>query len=171
MTPVVECCHGTKGCAGQGEKHWCRTEQTHGYREGALTEDEAKAMLERLTKHYGDPVMPVSRYCAALNLWASALRMKADRLSLIQDPNEHVKDEAASAEKFADKVGDVFMQITKSNLLWRLIYAGESLRKEECPVHKGCWSGCAWNDDPKNNCDCQRMQRGGVGANVTGWIP
>lgn len=28
---IDECCHGTAGCAGQGEKHWC-TEENKGTR-------------------------------------------------------------------------------------------------------------------------------------------
>jgi hypothetical protein len=58
----------------------------------------------------------------------------------------------------------VFFQIRKSNLLSRLIYAGEPVRTKPCPVHKGRWSGCTLPEDTK--CDGACMH----GSNVTGWL-
>ncbi len=146
-----------------------------------LSSDEVKAMLAKLTEHFGEPVQPVRQYCAALNLWASALRMKAERLEVIaiektasdasEESKASAKEDAENAEKFARDVGHVFMQITKSNLLSRLIYDGESLRTEMSPVHKGRWSGCKWATEDDKNCKCQHAQAGGIGINVTGWLP
>jgi hypothetical protein len=136
-----------------------------------LSDVEVKEMLTKLRAHFGEPVMPVGQYCAALNLWASALRMKVDRAeaaAAAEPESEYAKDDLKQAEKFASDVGYVFMMITKSNLLSRLIYEGESLRTEMCSVHKGRWSGCAWPEKP---CECQNMQGGGAGSNVTGWLP
>jgi hypothetical protein len=62
-------------------------------------------------------------------------------------------------ESAAEQVNYVFLQIRKSNLLARLLYEKETLRKQPCPVHKGKWSGIEWSD---NACPhkCQ----------LTGWI-
>lgn len=96
-----------------------------------MTEEEALAMLDALEKHYREPVMPVSRYCGAFETW---FRVMAEK-----------------GEHFAG----VRLAITKSNLLARLIYAGEELRTRECPKHKGRWSGIL---------ACEH------GCDYTGWI-
>jgi hypothetical protein len=62
----------------------------------------------------------------------------------------------------AEDVSGVFLQIRKSNLLARLIYGGQQVRTRPCPVHKGHWSGCAWE---KLACGCLD------GCNITGWLP
>jgi hypothetical protein len=139
-----------------------------------LPEAEVKAMLEKLRAHFGEPVMPVGQYCAALGLWASALRMKVDRAekaAAAEPESEYCKDDLKQATEFANEVGHVFLMIGKSNLLSRLIYEGESLRTTMCPEHKGRWSGCVWHEDASKDCACQRTQSGGVGSNVTGWLP
>lgn len=64
-------------------------------------------------------------------------------------------------EQACNQIDWVFVQIEKSNLLVRILYAGEKLRARMCPVHKGVWIGC-FADDP--GCGCLS------GANVTGWL-
>jgi len=138
--------------------------------EKKLSDEEAKEMLKRLSEHFGEPVMPAGQYCAALNLWAAALRGKVERLeAAMREPGHSASDEHKHCKEFANMVGHVFMQIYKSNLLHRLIYQGESLRTEMCPIHKGVWSGCVPPDE--NPCACQKTQSGGTGSNVTGWLP
>lgn len=44
-----------------------------------MTEDEAKAMLARLSEHYGQPVMPIGKYCKALVRWENAWHERAHR--------------------------------------------------------------------------------------------
>lgn len=34
-----------------------------------VSRDDAEGMLEKLAAHYGEPVQPISRYCASLRLW------------------------------------------------------------------------------------------------------
>ena len=179
--------------------------------EKELTAEEAEALLVRLTRHYKQSVMPVERYCAALDLWQHALheRVKRARTALYPDMAIRSEQEALTTrpllaikewqedqkvdfyekarsearrltkreegiielhdyEQRSEGVDFVFLQIRKSNLLHRLIYMGESLRKEPCPVHQGKWSGCKWEDD---NCACQGLQRGGFASDVTGWLP
>lgn|GEM_PF-4830456 len=53
----------------------------------------------------------------------------------------------------------VFTLIRKSSLLYRLIYARETLRTEKCPEHKGKWSGLEHPDNP-----CPH------GCQMTGWL-
>jgi hypothetical protein len=141
---------------------------------GRLADDEVKEMLGKLSRHFSEPVMPVGQYCAALNLWASALRMKVERAEAvvaIKPESEYAKNDLKEAMDFAKEVSRVFMMIDKSNLLSRLIYQGESLRTEMCPVHKGVWSGCTWSENVGDACACQHAQNGAIGMNVTGWLP
>ena len=56
----------------------------------------------------------------------------------------------------------LWIDIRKSCLLDRLIYAGEPLRTRRCPIHEGEWSGL-WRDEPcPEGCS--------FGAQLTGWI-
>jgi hypothetical protein len=52
------------------------------------------------------------------------------------------------------------IDIHKSDLLYRLIYCGEKLRTEQCPEHKGEWSGL---EHPDHRCP--------HGCGLTGWLP
>lgn len=155
----------------------------------AFTPEEAEAMLRRLSKHFKEPVMPIGRYCAALQLWQCALREKFDWLksklaagetkipmvltgvsddSVFKEWSRNVASELESAKQLSNDVDHVFRQITKSNLLSRLLYSGESLRTKRCPAHQGFWSGCSSQDEA---CGCQKMQNGSTDSNVTGWLP
>lgn len=44
-----------------------------------LSNEKVEAMLSRLAEHFGEPVQPISRYCASLRLWQRALHERADR--------------------------------------------------------------------------------------------
>lgn len=53
--------------------------------------------------------------------------------------------------------------IEHSCLLYRMVYLGESLRTEVCPLHKGRWSGIRFTACPHgcdSTCGCS-----------TGWLP
>jgi hypothetical protein len=54
------------------------------------------------------------------------------------------------------------LDITKSCLLHRLIYGGEPLRSEQCPIHHGEWSGSRPDPCPAG---CS------YGYDITGWLP
>ena len=157
-----------------------------------MTEDEAKAMLARLSEHYGQPVMPIGKYCDALVKWENAWHERAHRAIVAAYPGTGSDDrderskayrrfdedrarrrdpahtisvpcsDAIEAEEDAQAISRVFMKIRKSNLLCRLLYAGQELRTEMCPTHKGKWSGCSWGENP---CACNDD------GNVTGWLP
>lgn len=113
-----------------------------------LSDVERSRMEAELAKHYGEPVRPVSQYCNALRDWAKVASISEDEASV----------------RAATYLHQAALQISKSNLLWRLIYGGEALRKEPCPVHEGRWSGYHWSDEGEP-CACQ------YGLDVTGWLP
>lgn len=106
-----------------------------------LTPEQAEAMLRRLAAHYGCPVMPIERYCEALETWGRVMA-------------------AAAKGDDARSISRVFLLIHKSALLWRLLYCGEKLRTRKCPKHDGHWSGL---EHPDNYCP--------HGCQFTGWLP
>lgn len=117
-----------------------------------LTQAEALAMRTRLAQHYGEPVRPVSEYCAAFNTWAQALQERAERRKGTEEDCD---------DRWVEGLLTVLRQISKSNFLDRLIYQGEKKRTRMCPVHKGTWSGLqgdSW-DICLHGCD------------KTGWLP
>lgn len=44
-----------------------------------IPEDDAEAQLKRLSRHFGEPVMPIRRYCDGLRAWERALHERAAR--------------------------------------------------------------------------------------------
>ena len=123
--------------------------QRHG-RTKAGDETAARRLAE-LATYYGQPVMPVEDFCARVDAFVKAVREQAED----PDASHEVKAKAKAFEGYELDVG-------KSNLLFRLLYLGEKVRTRPCPVHKGQWSGCVWQE---NYCQCMS------GANVTGWLP
>ena len=69
-------------------------------------------------------------------------------------------DHLRGYESAAESANYTFLQIRKSNLLARLLYEGETLRKQRCPEHKGKWSGIEGGPDSVCPHKCQ----------LTGWI-
>ena len=62
-----------------------------------MTDAEAEAMLAQLSAHYRVPVMPIERYCEALNTWATCIGERASTLKAELYPNIHAeywKDES-----------------------------------------------------------------------------
>lgn len=96
-------------------------------------------MMVQLSKHFGQPVRPVKDYCAALSTWFGIYKEKAD--------------ETSQAILYKANI-----DLSKSNLLWRMIYNGEKLRLNPCPIHKGKWSGYSFDG-------CF------VGCEESGWLP
>lgn len=108
-----------------------------------LTEDEAQAMLDQLSEHYGVRVAKVSDVCNALYEWARIMR------------------ESGYLPEIDKALGPLHIPLMKSNLAHRLVYLGEPVRTEPCPIHKGHWSGCVFFEDACPHCMS--------GSNVTGW--
>lgn len=122
------------------------------------TDEEIDRFQAELEK--GVPVMPVTFFCNFLKDW--------HRLSLESCPEgetEEEKKEFDRRKERYDEIRLIFIDIQKSNLLWRLIYAGEPVRTTPCPVHKGRWSGC--NPPEETGCNGACIFEG----NVTGWLP
>jgi hypothetical protein len=117
-----------------------------------LTDTEAEAMLRRLSRHYRQPVMPIRRYCNALRTWMAVRRKKQ------RDFEKAHPDDTSYPNQWVNHLRTVDVMISKSNLLYRLLYLGEELRTEMCPEHKGKQHmGVLLN----NSCEC----------NGTGWLP
>lgn len=116
-----------------------------------LTDEEVQTMLAQLKEHFRQPVMPVSAYCDAFRKWRDAVSAASKR-----EPNNQ------TYLGMLHRIYEAQLDILKSNLLYRLLYLGEDLRTEMCPIHKGQWSGCVGPDD-----DCPHCMAGG---NVTGWV-
>lgn len=119
-----------------------------------LTNDEANALRSLLSKHYGEPVRPVSEYCESFRSWHKALTDKVNR----EEGDEYGRDESLIRAKEA--LDALVMPIYKSSCLARLIYGEEELRTEMCPEHKGRWVGLPFGDN-----DCKH------GCQYTGWLP
>ena len=98
-----------------------------------MTETEAEEMLAKLVQHYKQPVMPIKKYCAALETWASIMIDLEGKPGRMRESNK----------EYCNALSRMRIDIHKSNLLFRLLYLEEPLRTEECPIHKGEWNGQA----------------------------
>jgi hypothetical protein len=110
-----------------------------------LTEEQAQQMLKDLAEHYGEPVKPVGEYCKAISAW----------MKCIVENN---------AKEYAGVLHRIEIDIRKSALLCRLIYCGEKLRTEPCPIHKGHLNMAEWIGFPSEP-QCEHLCGG------TGWLP
>lgn len=124
-----------------------------------LSKQEVKEMLDKLSKHFEEPVMPVSKYCNAISTWFRCIENNyQEQLILFKENNIHESEFIDFP--WAPHLQNIETAIRKSNLLFRLIYAGEELRTEKCPIHQGHWSGC--KENACELCSC--------GYDVTGWL-
>jgi len=119
------------------------------------SKDEVDRFLKEVEA--GTPVMPVSFFCSFLEEWASVYGRPV--------PEERGPNDNAERQALAEKARFVFLQIRKSNFLWRRIYRGEPTRLVPCPSHKGRWSGCKLPEDTECKGACM------YGSDVTGWLP
>jgi hypothetical protein len=110
-----------------------------------------------------EPKLPLSTFCNAMKIWAAAC------ITPLPDDDEQVR---RWRKQFERHWRFLELAIRKSNLLYRLLYAAEELRKTPCPKHRGKWSGCSldeltdtgWVRHPPQ-CECQHED------NITGWLP
>lgn len=98
----------------------------------AAVEEEREAKQTRHT----------SLMCNSLRAWRNAI------------VEQHSQDEGWRGQ--IRSIDNTFGMIQKSSLLARLVYCGEAVRTEKCPIHKGQWSGIG---------ACE------YGCGQTGWIP
>lgn len=118
------------------------------------TPEEAEALMLDLGQYFGEPVRRVRQYCEAFRTWQRAIEVAAET-----ETDPHTKQ---SLQAMADDIHRTSLHVSKSNLLARLIYSGEALRTQPCPIHKGHWSGCAMGAGACPHCMS--------GFNITGWV-
>jgi|tagenome__1003787_1003787.scaffolds.fasta_scaffold17430749_1 hypothetical protein len=94
----------------------------------------------------------IGEFCRAMDTWAKVYQQE------LPADTEHKRD---GRKEFGEHWHFIRMAIAKSCLLDRLIYGGETLRKNICPVHKGRWSGCNVNGE---QCGCLHD------TCITGWL-
>lgn len=128
-----------------------------------LATDSVERMEEALKLHYKEPVRPVSQYCQAFRDWAKAIQQKVKEIEAIEEPGPADHYDLEQWKPLGDLAWRLELSIYKSNLLYRLIYAGDELRTKKCPKHDGRWSGCVGF----NEVDCGCVYHG----NITGWLP
>jgi len=93
------------------------------------------------------------QFCNAMDTWAKAC------MTDLPTDDPYKKE---WRQKFRESWQFIRLAISKSCLLDRLIYGGETLRTEMCPVHQGTWCGCSPNPQPAG-CNCRH------GICITGW--
>ena len=109
--------------------------------------------LEALAREYGEPVVPLSAVCGAVATWARC----------IDDNNTPPLVRANRTEQGAGyhyMLHHILIDIRKSNLLGRLLYAKQTLRTKPCPKHEG-------------HMDMEELLTGteGCPCQGTGWLP
>lgn len=114
--------------------------------------DDVREAHARLASHYGEEVLPVSQVCDGLATYVKALTENESDGPYTPEVGAFLRQHGWEITTFA----------RKSNLLWRLLYAGEPLRTRKCPEHDGHWSGCKPEPCP-HGCS--------YGHDVTGWLP
>lgn len=122
-------------------------------------------MREALGLHYGEPVRPVSEYCNALWDWFDACQVAAEEYDALTEEQRAWRSPPPLYEIREHLWKLRYLDIGKSNYLWRRIYAGDPHRTEKCPKHKGHWSGCYPPGTEHGDCECV------FGGNTTGWLP
>jgi len=100
------------------------------------SKEEAHELLRRLEQFYGEPVLPLGNFCHAMELWMDCIVKNNTDPTLIQEGINH-------GQKYFESLKLMRIDIRKSNLLGRLLYAKEPLRARMCPIHKGHWNGQA----------------------------
>lgn len=129
-----------------------------------MTEEEAQKLLTRLEEYYRQPVMPLGKFCAAIKLWFRCIEKN--------NTDPLLSRAAYQGNAYYKHLRQIEIDIEKSNLLGRLLYAKEKFRTQPCPTHRGHWSGEAmFFEKCPHNCDGtgwlrDRPEDGGY----TGWI-
>jgi hypothetical protein len=124
-----------------------------------MTDERAAEMLQELRTHFKEPVFPMSHFCDSMRSWFECIVQNNTNQELIVDPKH---PEYQHGHEYHGLLRRLEIDITKSNLLWRLLYGGQQVRKTKCPEHKGHWSGCA-PEPCEHGCS--------NGLDITGWIP
>jgi hypothetical protein len=92
------------------------------------SKEEAQAQLRRLEQFYGAPVLPLNGFCKAISTWMDCIAKNNTDPALKRGGMEHGKE-------YYEFLNRMRIDIMKSNLLGRLLYAKEPLRTRMCPLH------------------------------------
>ena len=98
--------------------------------------EEAQELLSRLEQFYKEAVLPLESFCRAIELWMDCIVKNNTDMALIQGGTRH-------GYRYFQFLNQMRIDIRKSNLLGRLLYAKEPLRTRLCPLHKGHYNGQA----------------------------
>lgn len=124
----------------------------------------------------------IGALAGADRLSAVASLLQAFRAAAPRDPHWVCEGVDAWAEVLGEKdtgfrhaYRQVRGSMVKSSLLRRLLYEGEHVRTEKCPVHEGRWHGIG---TPGKGCECGPVRQV-IGSNtpddvfceMTGWKP
>jgi hypothetical protein len=98
-----------------------------------MTEAEADALLKQLAAYFNQPVLPLQRFCGAIEQWMGAIEQASrENQALPEAERRHQQGESYWPHLRAMRI-----DIRKSALLGRLIYDGQKLRTKKCPLHQG----------------------------------
>lgn len=98
----------------------------------------AEKMLEQLSKHYRQPVLPLNRFCDAITTWMRAIEQNnTEEEARREHPLGRWRPEDQHGHSYWQHLGKIKTDIRKSGLLYRLLFKGEKLRTRRCPVHRG----------------------------------
>src|SRR6266699_1290428 len=78
----------------------------------------------------------LGNFCHAMELWMDCIVKNDTDPALIQEVINH-------GQKYSESLKFMRIDIRKSNLLGRLLYAKEPFRTHMCLIHKGHWNGQA----------------------------
>ncbi len=127
-----------------------------------MTDSEAELALANLAKHYRQPVMPLRRFCTAMDEWANAIRENNHRPD--GEFGHYDIKSHRHGHDYVEHLGHIIIDIQKSALLFRLLYIGEKRRTVRCPEHHGELQMGEWINDAST-------ERCGHGCGGTGWMP
>lgn len=99
-----------------------------------LSMQEARELLQHLEQFYKEPVLPLGKFCYAMERWMDCIVKNNTDPTLMQG-------EAGHGYRYFRSLSQMRIDIRKSNLLGRLLYAREPLRTRMCPLHKGHYDG------------------------------
>jgi hypothetical protein len=112
---------------------------------------DGESMDEKKLRKEG--YIQIEKFCRAMETWARVCQEE------LPSDSEYT---LRWRKQFREHWEFIRLAIAKSCLLDRLIYGGETLRVNVCPIHKGQWSGC--NITGENPCDCAHD------SCITGWL-
>jgi hypothetical protein len=94
------------------------------------SKEEAHELVRRLAQFYGEPVLPLGNFCHAIELWMDCIVKNNTDPALNRDGIKH-------GSIYFEFLNLMRIDIRKSNLLGRLLFAKEPLRTQMCSTHKG----------------------------------